>query len=247
MSYNFFELKDNSMIFTGDYMEVYIPKKLFKRELNAIYGDIYHLIGIFNFRIGNEDRVIDNRSKLYTFNFPSMFDSKPSSVEEKEMQLLEEVGIEKYYVLKYLKNDKMMISTEVVQDITNVKAFVNLLLAGAIPSTIKYEDILKMFYKCLEINKETCNVTGIVLSMVISELCRYNKDESTVFRKVIGKNPGISQLSYIMSDYRKVCANTSTFNAITFEDIDTMLAYSINRERYNRPSTKSPNEELLEV
>ena len=248
MPVNFFELKDDSMIFTKDYMEVYIPQNLFKKDLNEIYGDIVHVMGIFNFRVGNKDGEIDKNSKVYTFNFPSMFNTKPSSIEEKEMKLVTNSPTTKYYVLKYYKNDKMMVSTEIIQDISNLKVFINLLLAGTIPPTIEYESILKMFYKCMEINNETANVTGLVLSIIVSEICRFKKDETIPFRRIIGNNKyNVSQLDYKMCNYRQVCANTSTFTAITFEDIDTMLAYSINRKRYNKKSIKSPNEELLEV
>lgn len=245
MSVAYLTIKNEKVIFTGDYLEAYVPDNLFKKDMNEYLGDIVHMMGIFNFRLG-KNREVDSSSKLYTFNFPSMIMSRPSSTEIKELELIPGTGVKKYHILKYNNGDEFLTSTEVVKDISNVEKFVNLLLSGALPPTLKYEDILRMFYKNLEVNGETCNVSGVLLSVVVSELCRYKQDQSIPFRRVIGKDKA-GQLDYKLANARSVCANNSTFSALTFEDIDTMLVYSVNKKRYNKKENESPLESIIQV
>ena len=239
------KVKDK-LLFTGTKMEAYIPDKLFKKNLNEYQGQNINLIGIFNYRIGDAKGNISNSSKLYTVKFPSKFVTKPNSYVTKEMELIPGMGSEKYHVLTYYKNDEVMVNTNIVKSIDNVKIFLDLLLSGNLPSTINYEDILKIMIKCAEINGETCGVTSLIYSVVCSELCRYRKDQSIPFRKIIGKDKA-GQLDYYLSNARSVCANSSTFSALTFEDIDTMLVYAINKKRYNKAENDSPLESIINI
>lgn len=242
MKPSFLQIKDETIIFTGKYMEAYIPDKLFKKNLNEVYGDKINMMGIFNFRL-SDTTEIDPKSKLYTFNFPSMITSKPGSIETKQMELTKDSGLQTYYVLKYNTGDPVLTSTNVIMDISNVEKFVNLLMSAALPNTLEYETVLKMFYKNLEINNETCNVSSPALSTVVSELYRYKKDNSIPFRRA----KGVKGTDYTPANARSVCANTSTFTALTFEDINTMLVYSVNRKRSNKKQTESPLEQIIKV
>lgn len=244
MAVKFFEIKDQKMIFTGDYMEAYIPSKIYK-SLVEEDGEILKIMGVFNFRIG-KNREVDPNSELFTFNFPSMFFTAPSIIDKQILTLLPEKNSNEYFVLKYYKGDLMMTSTEIIKDISNVEKFVSLLLNGYIPSTVKYSDILRMFYRNLEINGETANVSGTLLSGVVSELCRYSGDQSIPVRKMIGKGKA-GELDYSLANARTVCANNSTFSALTFEDVDTMLVYAIDGKRRNRKENISPLEKLIQI
>lgn len=238
--------KDDKIIFTGKYMEAYIPDKLFKKGLNEYMGDEVSIMGIFNFRLGDKDGNIDPKSRLYTFNFPSMMMTKPSSVEKKETEILPGTGVKKYHVLKYYAEDYVMVSRQVIQGIDNVEKFVNLLLEAALPTSFKYEDILRIFLKNLEINKETAGVSATSFSMIVAESSRYKKDLSIPFRKLIGKGKA-NQYDYILANARTVCANNSTFSGMTFEDIDSMTVSAVNKKRYNRTENESPVEQIIRV
>ena len=242
MRTDFFKIKDETMIFEGEYMESYIQDKFFKKDLNEVYGDTVRMMGIFNFRVGGKNHEVNESSKLYTFNFPTMINTKPSAIETKQLNLN---GVtESYRVLKYYKGDLMLTSTNIVMDISNVQKFVNLLMAGALPTTLEYDTVLQMFYKNLELNNETCNVSAPTLSTCVSELYRWSKDNSIPFRRA---PEGTKPTEYTPSNARSVCANTSTFTALTFEDQNTMLLYSINRKRKGKRQTKSPIEQIIHV
>lgn len=248
MQIPFLKIQNNKLIFTAvSYMEIYIPDKLFKKDMNEYAGDVVNIFGIFNLRIGNSKGEIDPSSKLYTFNVPAMFTTKPSSSEIKEMELMKDTGLTKYHVLKYYLGDEVMTSVSIIKDISNVSKFIDLLLAGGLPRTIAYEDILKIFLKNMEINGQTGNVSAVIYSVIISELYRWKQDTSVPFRKIIGAGKNDNQYDYIPSNARNVCANNSTYSALTFEDADTMVVYSVNRKRQNKKQNKSPLEKIIEV
>lgn len=246
MAVAYLEKKDNKLIFTGEYMEAYVLDKLFKKNLNEIVGDNVDLFALFNYRISNSKGEIDPKSKLYTFNFPSKIVSRPTSVDTAELELIPGCGVQKYRVLKYYKGDAIMECLQIVKAISNVEILVNMFLSGSIPNTIPYEQLREVFMTGLYINGENGNVNASVLSVYVSELCRYKKDTSIPFRKIIGQGKAGSY-DYVSSNVRSVCANNSTFTALTFEDIDTMMVYSINKKRYNKPQNPSPIEQIIQV
>ena len=237
--------KDNKILLNAEYMEAYIPKKMFKKGLNEILGDKLSIMGLFNFRFSNDENTI-SKQPMHTFTFPSMMLSKPSSIKEQELELFEGSGVQKYIVAKYYRDEEIMCTTSVVADIDNVEKFINLLIEGNLPNTIPYSKILELFIKNMEINKQNLGVSAVVLSVVISEIYRYKKDQSVPFRKMYGKG-NVGELDYISANSREVCANNSTFSALTFEDIDTMLVTSINKSRYKRKENESPVEQIIRV
>ena len=246
MAISYLEKKDNKLIFTGEYMEAYVLDKLFKKNLNEVVGEDVDLFGLFNYRVSNKKGEIDPKSKLYTFNFPSKIVTKPTSIETAELELLPGCGVQKYRVLKYYNGDAMMECLQVVKSITNVETLVNMFLSASIPNTIPYEKLPEVFMTGLFINGETGNVNASTISVYISELNRYKKDTSIPFRKIAGKG-NCSSYDYVPANVRSVCANNSTFSALTFEDIDTMMVYSINKKRYNKPQNASPIEQIIQV
>ena len=48
-----------------------------------------------------------------------------------------------------------------------------------------------------------------------------------------------------MASIREICRYTSTFTAMTFEDIDSMVTSSVNRTRQNIPEPISPVETTI--
>ena len=240
----YFIKKDESLLLNIDYMEAYIPDSLFKKGLNEELGDRFSLLGIFNFRVGKGPDKLE--SKIHTFKFPSMITTSPSSMEEEEFELTEGSGSQKYKILKYYKGNKVLESLFVIADIGNVEKYINLLINGNLPNTIKYTDLLNLFLQNIIVNKQSLGISALVLSAVISEVYRYKKDLSIPLRKIIAKGK-CGELDYFAANARTIAANNGTFSALTFEDQDTMLVTSANKHRYNRKENVSPLEAIIRV
>lgn len=240
----FLTKKDDQIIFNGTYMEAYIPANMFDKGTCQYMGsDKVNIFGLFVFKISNANGNIDDKCKLQTFNFPSMFISKPSSVETRVVEFYPGKGEVKYIVLKFFKDDAVMFSSKVLSKIENIEIYINLLIEGNLPSTLSYDDLLSITLKCMNINGRM-HVQALLFSVVISNMYRYKNNLTVPFRKIIGKGEA-SPLDYTAVNARTVCANDSTFSALIFEDADTMILSSVNRKRYNKDTNPSPVESLI--
>jgi hypothetical protein len=245
MQPEFFQRKGDSVLFTGNYMEAYIPIEYFEKGIAVENGDKIDLFAIFNFKVFSTLNPDRKSAKLLTFKFPSSIITKPHSSEDDDIELISGSGEQRYKVLKYFKNDEILTTINVVQSINNVEKFIDLLNAGKLPNTIKYNMILDLFLKNLEINKINLDVSSVVLEAMITQIYRYKDDRALPFRKVIGKNKKVTEYDYKTANMREIAELGSTFTALTFEDIDTMITASINRNLYKRQEAQSPVEKII--
>lgn len=236
-----------SVVFTGSYMECYIPMYYFDKGVATLEGEFVNTMGIFNFRVTTNANQDIAKGKVHTFKAPSMIIMKPSSMEKREIELISGKP-EVYRVLKFYNGDKVLTSTNLVAHYDNVELFIlKLLSEGKIPDTIPYETVFKMLLENLELNAMNLGTPGVVYALVVAEICRYNKDLALPFRKIIGKGGSISQTDYTPVNLRTLCSYSSTFSALTFEDIDTMVITSVNKKRYNKKETQTPVEEIIRI
>lgn len=246
MKVAYLQEKDDAIIFTGNYMEIYIPMYYFEMGLAEVNGDIIDSMGMFNFRVNTSDKQDIETTKVHTISIPTMISLKPTSVVNREFELLKDSGKQKYKVLKFFNGDTVITSSNVVALVDNTEAFIlKLLSEGKIPNTIDYEDVFKSFLKNLDLNNMNLNVHAMLIGMVVAELYRSKKDLSIPFRKVIGKGGNVSQTDYVAVNTRTLCSYSSTFSAVTFEDIDTMILTSVNRKRQNKTQAYTPVEAIV--
>lgn len=232
-------------VFTGNYMEAYIPEFYFEGSLAENYGSSIKVFGLFTIR------TFDKNGKplaLETFNVPTMIHMYPSEVETSDLQLDtdEDYEVERYRVAKFFEGD-VITHVNIPQDSSNVELFLKVLTGGKVPKTIPYGKILEVWQKNLEINGVRLGVTSTVLEVIISEIYRDKKKPEQTFAKVIGKNPKMSQLAYRTANIREICARNSTFAALTFEDIDQMITSSLNINKYGKKESQSPIEKIIKM
>lgn len=240
-------LKDDGehIIFTGSYMEMYIPEFYFQGKLGEEFGNTLRVFGLFNVRtFGPNDKPL----KLETFNVPTMIYIYPSEVEKRTLQLIEgpDNEPETYYVAKFYKDSKVMQSS-IPQDASNVELFLDILTKGKVPKTIPYGQILQVWQKNLQLNGVKLGVTSTVLEIIISEIYRNPKKPEETFAKLIGKNPNTSEFAYRTANIREICARNSTFAALTFEDFNQMLTSSLNINAYGKQESNSPIEKIIKM
>lgn len=240
---NVMQIKGEFIMFNGEYMEAYIPLSFFKSGLAENYGERINVLGLINVR---EFDKSNKPLKLETLNFPSMVNIYPTEVSEsKGITLIPGNPAEDYLVAKFYRGDKFMDSA-VKSDSTYVELFLNLLLRGKIPHSIPYTKVLNLWEKNLEINQVHLGVPNSILELIIREVYRNPEKPEEPFAKFIGKDPyGISEYCYGTANMRTICARNSTFAAMTFEDFDSMVNYSLNRSKYNKDETISPIEKII--
>jgi hypothetical protein len=234
-----------NLIFTGQYLEIYIPEFYFESRLAENYGTSLRVFCLLNARVTNEKGI---KSKIEMINLPSLIYIFPSDIEKKELQLIEgeDGSVSTYYIAKFYKGNKLM-ANSIAQDSSNVELFLSLLTHGKLPLTIPYNQILEIWQKNLTMNGVKLGVPSTVLEVVIKEVYRNKNKPEETYGKMAGKDPSISPYEYIPANIREICARNSTFAALTFEDFDAMLTSSLNIKKYGKEETISPIEKIIKM
>ena len=243
---NFLKDDGENIIFTGHYLEAYIPEFYFEGKLAENFGSSIQVFGLFNVRVFDEN---GKGMKLETFNVPSLITITPSEIEKrKDVKRVDDHDSEGdgYVVAKFYKGNTIM-KSNIQQDASNVELFINILFRGKIPKTIPYSQVREIWQKNLDMNGVKLGVTSTILEVIISEIYRNKKKPEEKFSKVIGRNPKTSEYAYQRANIRQICAWNSTFAGLTFEDMDSMITFAINTKRYGKQETKSPIEKIIKM
>ena len=233
----FIKRNGDSLLFSQDGEFVfYVPENYFDRKCAVILGEYIELIGILNYAIFDKN---GKHSGLKTFKFPSKFITKPHSVEKlKGIKLISTQEPSDYRVLRYKKDDIIVVSVKVAQDIENVEKFYRLFVTtGKIPTTIPYDTLHEYFEESIKINGSNYGLSAQIFGVVVSELCRSTKDESIPFRLSGEKN----MTNYKPMSVVQVPKYISPYTSITSQNWDDAVVNSI----LTKPGQESPLEKVL--
>lgn len=248
----FTKIKDGNVIVDVDRLELYIPKDLFNAEridkdiehsaVATSVGEAFKIIALVNARVAPtpSDKIED--SKVYTLNYPQIIVTEPSSSEVKSVALYPGEEPESFMVLKYTTGDILM-PVQSPKNVDNCTKFLNLLVRGQIPRTIKYEDIFKAWKMNLELNDANPGVPDTYLQCIISELYRDRKNPRQPFRMTYGKD--MSKNNYEPYNIRGVVSLSSVFSSQVFEHMSRMMTTSVNISRRGLEQNRSPIEAVL--
>lgn len=222
------------------YCEFYIPLYYFDttRKFAEEFGDYIHVLGLFNVGIFENNKL----KEMKTLNIPTMINVYQYDTEVREVQLLNGEMVQ-CKVLKFLKGAKIMPSILFENDDIS-KKYLQYIISGNVPSIVPYSKALQVWRKNLEINGVHFGVSSCYLELVLAGMSRNPNNLSQKFSKIAG-DEGVTDYDYFPASIRQVCQYNSTFTAITFEDIDSMITSSLNKARDKTPENISPVEQVI--
>ncbi len=213
----------------------YVPELYFDRGDAQIKGEYINLIGIMDYTIYNKD---GSNIGLKRFNFPTVFLSKPSRIEKsKNLRLKKSVEPQDYRLLIYEKDDAVVVSVKVPQNIANVEDFYRIFLTGKLPTTIPYDKLQNYFVDAMELNGSSYGMSLQMFGVVISEMCRDQSNMAKAFRHTDFKD----QMEYRAISIKDLPKYISPSASIGSENWDLGVVGAI----MNPTNTNSPMEKLL--
>ena len=234
----------NSIVFNGDYLDIYLRKEYFKKGLAEHRGSYISAFGMFIFEIRTDKQVKDSADGVkHHFKFPNKIEFNYTEHFELDLQLEGDERKEKYDVFRLTNGNQFMANVNIEQSATAVRDFVFLFHSGKLPSFIKYNDIIKLYYDVLDSNKTNLKSNSLTYEIIISELCRYNKDVEKPYRLALDKDPG--PYDYINYNLKKLPRLNSTFASLTFEGIDDSIVSSVRRTSQGGTEKESPLERVI--
>jgi len=233
----FLKRKDDSLLFALEDKEFVfiVPEKFFERRDAIIIGEYVNLIGILDYAIFDKS---GKHGGLKRFNFPSVFLTKPYEIEKmKQVKLTANSEIQDYRFLKYKKDDIIVVSTKVPEEIENVEEFYKIFLTGNLPTTIPYDKLQDYFTESARINGCNYGVSLQLFGVVISEMCRDPKNMNNPYRLAKNKN----MFDYKAINIEDIPKLVSPYQSLTSVNWDEGLINAI----INKNEVDSPLEKVL--
>ena len=197
-----------------------------------------NVLGFFNIGIFENGKL----KEMKTLNLPTMITINVPDSELREVEMLNG-EVMQCKVIKYLKDANIMQSM-IFEDDTNATMFLQCILSGDLPKIIPYSKILEVWMKNQELNNVNFGVSSCYLELILSVMYRNPNNMTEKFAK-IASNKDVSDYDYAAGSIRQICQYNSTFSALTFEDIDSMITTSLNRSRDKIKENPSPVEQII--
>lgn len=237
----FFREEDGSLYFSGDYLEVYIPKYYIEDKIAETLGNGMDTLGIFYFAVGKQDNKAS--MQLYKLLLPvSIYLEIPNRYEAR-LTLSKDVPEDDYVVLQFYNNDVFIQNLSIKKTVKNTEKFIKILHGGKLP-VMSYEDLCEIYHLNLQMNGVNLGVKSVVLESILAELCRSKKDKAIAFRKEIGAGKA-KNTDYQMINIKELPQLNSNFAAISFENMHESLVGSINRTVNKEKEIISPVEKVI--
>lgn len=227
------------------YCEFYIPMKYFDGVAGFAtdFGSTIKTMGVFDVGFFENDQLKEMR----VLNLPSWITVYVNDFEISNIKLPGEDQEVQCKVLKFYKGNKVMNAT-IVEDSENAEMYLKFITNGKVPSSVPYNQSLRLWRKNQVLNGVHLGVPSVIEELILSATYRDKNDQTKKFATVIGADPKhVSQFDYKMVSARQICQFTSTFTAVTFEDIDSMITSSINRARNKTEEKPSPIEKIIKM
>ena len=227
----------NKVLYDGVKAEFFIPDYFFKADYAEEIGSSYNVFGCFETFHYNNENDPRSKAKKAAFQYPLKFITHPDEIGEETVDIGD--GLQKYKVLIYYRNATVFENADLIKSADNVYNYTKLLMNGKL-DMMSYEDILRMFELCKYYNGVDLAVPGFYEETMIAEFYR-NPKNITELARFIAKTDGTKVKGI---NEREKVSFTSTFSAITFEDVDTMLTASINAKLEGKVDTPSEMEKV---
>lgn len=156
------------VIFVGDELKIYIPKRYEEKQFTQITSEI-STIGIF--------RMVANGKDEIKFLLPAFIKIRPSGIDT------ETIGEDRYAVATLVKNDVFMVTNEVLQ--TEKIAYLiwnEFIYWGNTPTWMTYLDVMNMFKTLQKVTGLKFGVPPVVFEILISHLARTKRSLDEEYR-----------------------------------------------------------------
>lgn len=237
---------DNEFIYLErPHCEFYIPLSYFESASGFAedLGQKINTLGVFNVGFFDNGKLTEKR----ILNIPTWIELFVYDYEIRSVTFRDDAPPVQCKVLKYFHGNKIMPSY-IIQDSDNAKLYLKFIINGKIPDSIPYDLSLSLWRKNQLLNKVHLGVPSVIEELILSAVYRDKKNPMNKFAYIIGKDPDhVSKFDYTMASIRQICQYTSTFTAVTFEDIDSMITTSLNRSRNHTIEKESPIEEIIKM
>lgn len=240
----------NSVLFLGEYMEIYVSQKEIERKTAIISGRELNLFGVFEIRIWDQaPKNPENEKPKYItrYMFPSRINTIPSSLSKRSVSVAGG-DPEPHLVLGYRKRDVFIANTVLVQSSTNVSQFIKTIFGAFVSKLVRYDDLVPLVLESSRLNAVSFDLNATTLEMIFAAQARWSKDLTVPYRIFLNKNGSDKPLNGSEMTFVKIndlAHIASTFTSFSFQNIDYAITSSARRHRTGQKQTESSVEKII--
>lgn len=229
---------NSGKIYCNDYMEIYIPASYFKDGIAINNGSSIETIGI----VYTRTYLNGKEGEIKLLNLPIIVNLM---VYEFKQETIKVHGTSlDVMTLMYLK-DSYVLHQTVTKGREVAEAFLGSIMAGKLPRTLSYPQVINMWWRNLEIAGISFKVPSKIYEMIIASIYRNPNNPKERYGQYYGKQTNPDGYDYVTDNVRNVVKNLSTFSGMVFEDIGTMITSGINNSVEGIDEPVSPLEKII--
>lgn len=226
--------ESGSQIFVDCYgMEVYLPydyngKSYRGADYYSVIGNKVRFFGVGNMRFFTSQKEMDSPSsvKTYTLGYPMMITSIPTEIDTRDVQFVKNGVVRKCIVLTFYRNDVFMDNVNSISLTDNVMIYLARMEGGKLDH-INPDEAMNILRDVQSYNGLSLRIPEETEEIFVTE--RY-RDPNNHSRKIRFADQDKTNFDREVSlNLRQEAMKTSSYQALTHEDINTSLITSINR------------------
>lgn len=214
-------------------IEVYLPYDYLEkayRGLNyySLVGTKVKYFGVGNMRFFNNQKEMDSPVgvPVYTLGIPMIITGEPTDIDTREVQFTSGGPSRKCIVLTFYKNDEFLCNTDAIKGNDNVMIYLTRLLGGKL-NHVSPEEAVGILQDVQKMNGIKLRIPSEEEEIFIAERYRSDRDPSKKARLIDSTNPD----KIVSLNMRQEAMKSTTYQALTHEDVNTSLISSVNRIR----------------
>lgn len=229
---------ENGKIYTREYLEIYIPKDYFDSGTAINHGSTVETFGIGYCRTYTDDEP----NEFQLFDVPVnteliVYNTRLETINAKG-RLIDTLCLE-YLPKSHVMHQSLPKGREVAN------AFLAAVLAGKLPATLNYANIIDIWWENLEISGISYKVPSSIFEMILATTYRNPNNTKQRYGQLYGKQDNPTGYDYETGNVRNVVKQLSTFSGMVFEDIGSMISNGILNSEKNIEEPVSPLEKII--
>ena len=240
---------NNSQILVDCYaMEVYLPEEYSKTGYRgtpfySVMGSKVDFLAIGNMRFFTSEKELQDPEsvKCHPLGVPMFITSQPGDIDVRDVRFSKNGRLRRCLVLTYHRGDALVTNREVIRNSDAMMMTLSRLEQGKLDN-VSPEVAVSIVRDCQTLNKVNLRIPSEELEIFVAE--RY-RDPDHPGRKYRFHTGAVDPDSTISRNMRTDAMQSTTYQALMHEDINTSVLASVNRRRAGIVDDVSPMEAVV--
>lgn len=229
-----------SKLYSSEYIEIYIPLSYFENNIASNKGSQIETFGMVFIRNFDKD---GNPNELKLLNVPTSIFLNIYSMKNDDAITFKNKPLD-VLTLQYMK-DSYVLHQTLPKGKEIAGAFLDAMLSAKLPKILKYDQILDVWWRNLQIADISYKVPSKIYEMIIASVYRNKNNPKQRYGQIYAKSEKSDGYDYETSSVREVVKNLSTFSGMVYEDISAMISNGLNNSVNGVEEPESPLEKII--